>query len=285
MAKSLNEIARQSLRSLIDSLDETADDVLRAVERQATLLSAEERVKDALTADPFERLETIPAAITELKSILKVTDFHSVATLEGYCLTLAEAAFPLNSNESSVYLSFRYERRVANDNKGPTVSYTIDLSRGSALRRKLLWVQVWAVANAPSGNARNVADDEDDLWSDIESGDDEYQLINPSNNGKRARTIEDCGELREQSGEKAVLDLFAAGADPDLIEELVNALQLAPMDDLTAVFLLMTFPFFDHEWDLVGFLLDAVFGGGDEDENGMQTDDCRPPSPRQRRRN
>ena len=32
------------------------------------------------------------------------------------------------------------------------------------------------------------------------------------------------------------------------------------MDDLTAFFILMTFPYYEHEWDMVGLVLDAVFG-------------------------
>jgi hypothetical protein len=41
------------------------------------------------------------------------------------------------------------------------------------------------------------------------------------------------------------------------------------IDESTAFFILMTFPFYEQEWDIVGYVLDEVFGhegdGSDED--------------------
>ena len=34
----------------------------------------------------------------------------------------------------------------------------------------------------------------------------------------------------------------------------------------------MTFPFYEMEFDLTGFILDAVFGAEDEDEQGADDD-------------
>jgi len=73
----------------------------------------------------------------------------------------------------------------------------------------------------------------------------------------------------EDEDEQQPHDRFVAGIDPDLLQQFLNWSQLAPMDYLTAFFLLMTFPFYEHEWDLVGLLLDAVFGvDGEESEGG-----------------
>ena len=36
-------------------------------------------------------------------------------------------------------------------------------------------------------------------------------------------------------------------------------------------FFLLTFPFYEHEWDLVGFVVDAVLGGEEDEE--MEEDD------------
>ena len=56
-------------------------------------------------------------------------------------------------------------------------------------------------------------------------------------------------------------DRFVAGMDPDLLERFLAWTGLGPgMDDLTAFFILMTFPYYEHEWDMVGLVLDAVFG-------------------------
>lgn len=36
-----------------------------------------------------------------------------------------------------------------------------------------------------------------------------------------------------------------------------------------SLFLLMTFPYYEHEWDIFGFLLECIFGG--EDDESMET--------------
>jgi hypothetical protein len=63
-------------------------------------------------------------------------------------------------------------------------------------------------------------------------------------------------------------DEFLAYLDPDLMHEFLELAGLHPMSDGTAFFLLMTFPFYENEWDLVGFLLDEIFGDEDEDDEG-----------------
>ena len=64
-------------------------------------------------------------------------------------------------------------------------------------------------------------------------------------------------------------DSYTAYLDPDLLHEFLDWNGFT-MNDGTAFFLLMTFPYFEHEWDLIGFVLDEVFGGNDEsdDDNG-----------------
>jgi len=84
--------------------------------------------------------------------------------------------------------------------------------------------------------------------------------------------------LQQQTNEvnddkEPVHDSFLAYLDPDLLHEFLDLTGISPMEEGTSFFLLMTFPFYEHEWDLVGYVLDEVFGCGDdegEDESGGQ---------------
>ena len=44
------------------------------------------------------------------------------------------------------------------------------------------------------------------------------------------------------------------------------------MHEGTAFFILMTFPFYEHEWDLVGYLLEETFG--DDEEGETEDSNC-----------
>jgi hypothetical protein len=77
----------------------------------------------------------------------------------------------------------------------------------------------------------------------------------------------------EENGKN--VDRYEAGMDPDVVSILVSHLSSMPKNlsvknsdfasygDITVFFLLMTFPFYEHEWDIVGFLLKAVFDSDD----------------------
>jgi hypothetical protein len=42
------------------------------------------------------------------------------------------------------------------------------------------------------------------------------------------------------------------------------------MADITAFFLLMTFPFYEQEFEIVGAILDSVFGSDGDESNDME---------------
>jgi hypothetical protein len=124
---------------------------------------------------------------------------------------------------------------------------------------------------------RNAKDDEEDSWSDMdqeggqEQGSKKPRLLDAIGestlqhygNNQPAKAVE---SRRSKSDEEC--DRFAARIDPEVLGTLLKWAQLGPIDDVTAFFLLMTFPFYEHEWDLVGFILDDVFGTDKDD--GME---------------
>jgi hypothetical protein len=61
-------------------------------------------------------------------------------------------------------------------------------------------------------------------------------------------------------------DEYLAYFDADLMHEFTQLIGLDPIiNDDTALFLLMSFPFYEYEWDLVGYLLEEIFGIDDEE--------------------
>jgi hypothetical protein len=152
-------------------------------------------------------------------------------------------------------------------------------------------------------------DDDEDGWEDIEYDDDlveatekikglESGVIDESfktktieksvnNNSmaevpmrltKRQRQRDDSPNQKQDKGisldcvqEGTTHDEYLAFLDPELMHEFVHVVGLNPLDDYTAFFLLMTFPFYEHEWDLVGYLLEEIFG--DEDDTIGENDD------------
>ena len=61
--------------------------------------------------------------------------------------------------------------------------------------------------------------------------------------------------------------------DPEVLETFLESTNLKSLNEATAFFLLMTLPFYEHEWDIVGYVLDTVFGGGEEGESEESDED------------
>jgi hypothetical protein len=168
---------------------------------------------------------------------------------------------------------------------GNHVSYTIHLSKDHGEREQLMTVEVWAPGDGPSQEKAEplVADAED--WEDVdekEEMDEEYKSDDDEMDAQPDEINEDEMELtRQKQGElserptSSKSDKFAAYIDPDALENLTewSALELSVTEYF---FLLMTFPFYEQEWDLVGFVLDTVFSEDDigDDEDKEDYDDA-----------
>lgn len=252
MARRLQAVVNESIARALSDLreEETREDVLLTFQRQVNLLLAEERTKSAIVSDPFLHFQDSKEVLLRFVESLKVTDHHSLTTLDSYTWTTATVQLPTSSRQSTMELSFKYERQgLSTTSDAPTATYSIHLSDNIASQRQqLLWVQVWATSGGKpaAGKAVNIAD-EDDLWSDV---DDQDMAKEADVQGENPRTGPDH---------------FAAGIDPDLLRQFLDAIGLSSIDDLSAAFLLLSFPFYEMEWDLVGYLLDAVFGPDDDE--------------------
>jgi hypothetical protein len=158
--------------------------------------------------------------------------------------------------------------------------------------------------------------DDSALWSDVESDDEKGDTRGATGKStspdkkRRKKCMPDCrcdGEVKflpkasnphDKTAEKDpkaddedenddddgplvnAKDVFAGGVDPDVLQELLAELRVDdPVltdDDSAAIFLLMTFPFYEHEWDMVGYVLDSAFGpDGDDDSDDHDEEDER----------
>jgi hypothetical protein len=93
---------------------------------------------------------------------------------------------------------------------------------------------------------------------------------NDIDNGRNSSN-EDVKEEKEtgcqDTEDEPTHDSYYVYLDPDLLNEFMNVTGLQPMEEGTGFFLLMTFPFMEHEWDLIGYVLDEVFGCDDDDHD------------------
>ena len=269
-----------------------AIDVLRTFQQEATLLYEGRNCIDLLKQDPFEHLEGVQPQVKRLCSILQVTDSHRVVTKNGYSYMDAVVRLPADAAmhtvgvTDNVQLVFRYERQTTinpapNDGdaaaENTVVTYSIDLSRDHGPNERLLWVQVFANGSTPSAlPAQNLEEemgcDEDD-WEDMEEEKDEEDAADLEDAQEETNPVS-TGSANGQAPTKDAQDCdrFAAGMDPDALTRFLQWSCLGPMDEATAFFLLMTFPFYEHEWDLVSYILDGVFGYEKDDSDNDNSD-------------
>lgn len=259
-----------------------------------------EDTRNMFETDPFEAFEKIKSQIRRFQSMIQVASCSRVRTRQ----YVSNDAVVTIGNGNDLQLTFRYEQKPRQGTKGTHIWYSIEMAQNSYSERKnLLVVQVWSPGDAPCTDNPAVCindkmmegeleENEDDLWSDIdedEEADSEANgktteqdtsssnPINDPNPTKRAKLSENPGAASQSQGnnedkeeaeeEEENCDSYMAFMDPELLHSFLAVTKLGPMDEDAAFFLLMTFPFYEHEWDLVGFVLSEVFGSEADEED------------------
>jgi hypothetical protein len=299
MPTPLQKSVQGALQLFVESENEKEEhdaiDVLRTFQQEANLMYETLALQALIGQDPFVHLEDVQPQVKRLCRLLRVTDCHRVVTKLGYSyidavvkipIAAATASTPVAAAAASntvttdnhhLQLSFRYERRHLvsdddNNNGGTTVTYSIDMSRNHGPNERLLWVQVFAMGSAPSHvPAKSLDDDE---WEDMEEEEDGTDKMMESKQ-ELPNDDDDPADADDTGGANNDCDRYVAHMDPDALGRFLEWSGLGPINEATAFFFLMTFPFYEHEWDLVGFILDSVFGVNDEDgdENEQDMDD------------
>ena len=106
---------------------------------------------------------------------------------------------------------------------------------------------------------------EDEISSGSVSGSVDEQT------GSEDSSKENRNEQNKEEEEEESRDRYACYLDPDVLQMFLEATHLTTLDEAAAFFALMTFPYYQHEWDLVAFFLDSVFGCDDEEVNDGET--------------
>jgi hypothetical protein len=164
-----------------------------------------------------------------------------------------------------------------------TVWYSIDVSRDNGPNERCLCVQVFAAGPTPSPlPAQNIEqDDGDDAdeWDDMDDVEDRGVVDAFVEDKTPCLPMKNANHKDKNDGEgtgkngadDGAHDRFLAEMDADVLNRFIQWTQLNPIDEATAFFLLMSFPFYEHEWDLAGYVLESVFGfevdHGDEDDD------------------
>ena len=264
----LSEVVREAMRLQIrQNPDEyTAEDILRAFQQEATLMFETDRLQQTLRSDPFEcgadtkRLEKLAEVVDcqRLSSHLGIMENQATVRIR------ADKLMQQHGVKSHVQLDCFFSRERLPEG-GTRVWYSMDVSRDHGPLEKVLWCQVLAAGDAPSAlPAVDMDADDEDGWEDIEDDDDEA-----SSPALKKQKSDSSSESKEEP-DAAVLggeaDRYTAGMDPDALQQFLQWTQVDVPDEASAFFLLMTFPYHDAEWDLVGYILDAVFGNEDDGE-------------------
>ena len=284
---------RDILANVVDAQDgyHSKVDVLRVIEEEAMLLKETRFVNDMLDSDPMEQFTKVQPQIDRLKNIIIVKSCTRIRVTNDYCRIDAVLGFQQTDN---LELTFRYERKRRKDEDGRIskegfhIRYSIEMAVNHQQRENLLVVEVWAANNWPSiqkavcvnemmAQADDQQDDnEDGGWEDIDEEEAPEPTIRESDEGssqsnkKRPRLGTEEGPPANHEDEADEPDSYLAHLDPDILQDFLALTGIQTKnDDMhegTAFFLLMTFPFYEQEWDLVGFVLEEIFGNGEEGE-------------------
>mmetsp|Transcript_5207 Transcript_5207/g.6714 ORF Transcript_5207/g.6714 Transcript_5207/m.6714 type:complete len:311 (+) Transcript_5207:84-1016(+) len=269
-----------------------AIDVLRAIRDESTLLMERQIICDTFDSDPLKLFDDDPSdenirrkKVDGLKKQMKVISCSRSITKD-YTSIEAVVEFTKDSRMKDVddclRLVFSFERlqkaknhidvehhvqnvddvdkeqqtqnrcRLNQEKSLTNITYNIDVSKDHAIKERLLTIQVNALGNAPSVEPAVPMVEEM-----VQEFDEHGNLIDTNDKNKSFPK----SDSEEESNENA--DKYAAYVDPEILEKFLKWAAL-DLDAQNSLFLLMTFPFYEHEWDLFGFLLDCVFGYDDE---------------------
>ncbi|GKY98314.1 hypothetical protein MPSEU_000789000 [Mayamaea pseudoterrestris] len=281
MSSLSSKVNEQLIALASASSSQLAVDVYRAAKEQAELLYQTERVRQKLFEDPFRAFQDLDIEL--ISKSIQVIDYDCVRTRHDYVRIQAQVEIDVRkggaaSTPSTSKLNFLFERE-ATDELGTLLTYSIDLSTNLCeSNRKLLWVQVMAAGRHPSQRPAIDMEDEENGWSDIESDADVHDDTKDLEHEQKRAKIGGTQAGGEDSVEEMDCDRYMAGMDPEVLADLIKAYG-GKMDESTAFFLLMCFPFYESEWDMVGFVLASVFRSSCDDNDGdtachMAIDEC-----------
>ena len=157
--------------------------------------------------------------------------------------------------------------------RGTRIMYYVNFSIDHGSKERLITIEVMASGEAPSSEQAvpmedDGGDDGEDVWEDFDEDGE------PLSKAEADDVVEnmDEDEASQKTGGKDEKDRYAAYVDPEELHKFLSCTGLV-FDEATSIYFLMTFPYFEFEWDLLGFLLDAVFGHQSGDDSSRSDGD------------
>jgi len=172
------------------------------------------------------------------------------------------------SEEDSEKLAMDSERQFE---PNTIVSYQLDYSVDHGKMEQIFQIDVYASGGAPSiGEAIPIIDEEEDE-EDLETngGDDDAEAPPPKGTDEYEEVqMEDDDESHSADQASDSADRFGVFIH---LENVVAFLERSGMslNEHSIFYFLLSFPFYEHEWDITGFLL-SVIGDEDEDDEDEQ---------------
>jgi hypothetical protein len=113
----------------------------------------------------------------------------------------------------------------------------------------------------PSSKGLDLNSESSDISQKQKNGGAKRQKLNDNNkkNGETNPPIKDGSTSDEP-------DAYLAHIDPDVLHKFLNLAGFKNIDECASFFFLMTFPFYEQEWDLVGYLYETIFEQEEEVE-------------------
>ena len=156
------------------------------------------------------------------------------------------------------------------------VTYKIDMSIDYGQMETLLGVDIYALGEHPSVEEAipmmHEEDEDEDIGNDSSSPDcDAIEIDAPSTKGDLEEIeMSDTDDNSEENAGNG--DRFGVFVDPQLIVGFLNHVNMN-LNEQSVIYFLLTFPFYEHEWDISGFVLSSMFDEDDSDDDDGDGDD------------
>jgi len=296
MPSELTQSVRSAINSFLslktsDDHGEIDIDVLRTIRDEAALLMERQTIFDAFDSDALKFFDgdiQLMHQVEQLKKVLNVISCSRCATKDGFSKIEAVVEIPKHGNtngvDESIRLTFNFFReKLHKDNEttskedfangapsrnmskalerkqnSPThITYDIDYSKDHGENKRLITVEVYAKNDYPSVEEAVPMDD-----VDMNEGDESDENGNKMEEEDEKATPRDAMSVSSNQ-EDLDRDRYAAYVDSEALQDFLISSGLE-LNAENSLFFLMTFPFYEHEWDIFGFLLDCLFGGDGE---------------------
>mmetsp|Transcript_16702 Transcript_16702/g.25022 ORF Transcript_16702/g.25022 Transcript_16702/m.25022 type:complete len:315 (+) Transcript_16702:65-1009(+) len=301
MPSELTQSVRTAINNFLsvktsDDHGEIAIDVLRAVRDEAALLMERQTIFDTFDSDPMKFYDgdiQLMKQIERIKKILQVISCSRCTTKDGFSKidTVVEISkdAKMNCVNESIRLTFNFQREklykdneTKEDNKDSTpsrimskalernqnspthITYDIDYSKDHGESKRLVTIEVYAKQDYPSVEEAVPMDD-----ADMAEGQEFDEHGNKMEENGDKTVSRETMSIPSTSEDNSKRDRYAAYIDPEALQDFLVSSGL-DLNAENSLFFLMTFPFYEHEWDIFGFLLDCVFGGDGDNSDEFE---------------